>query len=114
VLERRMMAGDEQVREDWKHADWQFHRATIAGCGSRNLMETHGAIFDKYLRYQMMSLTYRGEIAAQEHKALLDAALARDGDAAVAILTKHIAGGVEHALVHRPAATLAKTRRNPK
>lgn len=100
VLETRVMAGAEAMREEWKNADWQFHRATIAACRSRNLMEVHGAIFDKYLRYQMMALTFRGEIAAREHKALLDAALAHDADAAIAVLKEHVEGGVEHALAN--------------
>ncbi len=100
VLETRVMAGAEAMREEWKNADWQFHRATIAACQSRNLMEVHGAIFDKYLRYQMMALTFRGEIAAREHKALLDAALAHDADAAIAVLKAHVEGGVEHALAN--------------
>ena len=61
-------------------------------------MDTHAAVFDKYLRYQMIALSFRGEIAAEEHAALLRAALARDGAAATATLERHITGGVEHAL----------------
>ena len=39
------------------------------------LVETHAAVFDKYLRYQMLALSYRGEIAAREHALLLECAL---------------------------------------
>ena len=95
VMESRMLAGDTSIREQWKNADWQFHRALISGAGSRVLLDVHASVFDKYLRYQMISLTYRGEIAAREHTALKDAALARDAATAVKILEKHIAGGVE-------------------
>ncbi len=98
AMETKMMSGDTSVREQWKSADWQFHRALIAGAGSRALLAVHGSVFDKYLRYQMIGLTFRGEIAAEEHRALKDAALARDAVRAAAILRKHINGGVEDAV----------------
>jgi DNA-binding GntR family transcriptional regulator len=97
-MENRMMSGDDSVREQWKRYDWEFHQALIAACGSAELMAAHAAVFDKYLRYQMLSLTFRGEIAAREHKALLDAALKRDAEAAKKILRTHIDGGVAHSL----------------
>lgn len=93
--ESRMIAGDESAREDWKHADWGFHRALIAGCGSKTLLELHGQIFDKYLRYQMLTLAFRGEHAAREHAELLEAAMKRDTATAKDILRRHILGGVE-------------------
>ncbi|MBD3765569.1 MAG: GntR family transcriptional regulator [Rhodobacterales bacterium] len=62
------------------------------------------SVFDKYLRYQMVYLTFRGEIAAAEHRALLQAALARDVAAARQVLERHIDGGVDHALAAHAAA----------
>mgnify|MGYP003650259076 CR=1 FL=1 len=97
ALEKRMAAGDESVREEWKRSDSEFHHRLIEGCGSRQLLQSHNTIFDKYLRYQMQTLTFRGEIAASEHKALLEAALARDAGTAVKILETHISNGVKHA-----------------
>ena len=73
-----MMSGDRSVTEQWKRYDWEFHQALISACGSRVLMDTHASVFDKYLRYQMLSLTHRGQIAADEHLQLRDAALTRD------------------------------------
>ncbi|MEF2551591.1 GntR family transcriptional regulator [Aurantimonas sp. A2-1-M11] len=98
VMERRMKAGDRSETELWKRYDWEFHQALISACGSRELMETHAAVFDKYLRYQMIALSFRGDIAAGEHKALLDAALDRDAVTAKSVLARHVEGGVEHAL----------------
>lgn len=97
-LERLMATGDASRAEDWKRYDWEFHQALISACGSKLLIETHSVVFDKYLRYQMVALSYRGDVAAREHQALLDAALDRDADAAKKILAAHIEGGVEHAL----------------
>lgn len=97
-MERKMMAGDRSVTELWKRYDWEFHQALISACGSRVLMDTHAGVFDKYLRYQMIALTHRGRIAAEEHRALLECALKRDSGTAQEVLRRHVAGGVEHAL----------------
>jgi DNA-binding GntR family transcriptional regulator len=96
--EERMAAGDRSGTEDWKRYDWQFHQALISACGSRMLIDTHAAVFDKYLRYQMIALSYRGAIAAEEHALLLECALKLDATRACEVLTRHVAGGVEHAL----------------
>ena len=93
-----MRVGDRSQTELWKRYDWEFHQALISACGSQILMATHAAVFDKYLRYQMIALSFRGDIAAQEHRILRDSALARDAETATRILGEHVAGGVEHAL----------------
>lgn len=98
TMERRMKAGDQSGKELWKRYDWEFHQALISACGSQVLMDTHAAIFDKYLRYQMVALSYRGDIAAREHKILHDCALERDAETAQRVLAEHVQGGVEHAL----------------
>ncbi len=97
-MELRMMSGDPSVTEQWKRYDSEFHQALISACGSRVLMDTHASVFDKYLRYQMLSLTNRGQIAAEEHLQLRDAALTRDAVKAQEILRLHIAAGVDHSL----------------
>lgn len=96
--EERMAGGDLTGTEQWKHYDWQFHGALIAACGSKMLIASHAAVFDKYLRYQMIALSYRGDIAAREHAELLQCAIGRDAARACEVLTRHVSGGVEHAL----------------
>jgi DNA-binding GntR family transcriptional regulator len=97
-MEQRMAEGDTSCTEQWKQYDWQFHQALISACGSKMLVDTHAAVFDKYLRYQMIALSYRGDIAAREHALLLDCAIARDAARAREVLGRHVSGGVEHAL----------------
>ncbi|MES2666151.1 MAG: GntR family transcriptional regulator [Pseudomonadota bacterium] len=97
-IEQHLMAGVKADRSEWKRYDFGFHQTLIGACGSEELLALHRTVFDKYLRYQMIFLTFRGEIAAQEHKALLDAALSRDFATAKAVLERHVDGGVEHAL----------------
>lgn len=98
VMERRMIDGAGADPEAWKQCDWDFHHALVSACGSKLLMQTHAAIYDKYLRYQMVAVIFRGEIAAREHQKLLECALSRDAASACEVLETHIQGCVEHAL----------------
>jgi DNA-binding GntR family transcriptional regulator len=98
VMEKRMLAGQRQDQELWKQCDWDFHHSLISACGSKVLLDTHAAAYDRYLRYQMIAVVFRGEIAAREHQALLETALARDWKRAQSIMVSHIRGCVEHAL----------------
>jgi len=96
--ERLMLAGDLSERERWKRSDWEFHAALISSCSSTNLQQIHSVIYDKYLRYQMLVLTFRGEMAVDEHKQVFEAALDKDIKTATAILADHIQGGLSHTL----------------
>ncbi len=98
TAEALMKARNDADLETWKEYDWQFHLSLIRACNSTNLLGLHATLFGKYLRYQILVLTYRGEVAREEHKALFDAALARDGDAATKLLTQHIMKGLTHTL----------------
>ena len=98
LMEQKMKQGDDSQKEAWKRYDWEFHLALIESCGSANMLSLHSILFDKYLRYQMLVLTDRGEVAAAEHKAIFEAALARDADKAAEILTIHIDQGLKHSL----------------
>jgi DNA-binding GntR family transcriptional regulator len=98
VMERLMLGGQRKNPELWKHCDWDFHHALISACGSDVLLSTHALIYDRYLRYQMIAVVFRGEIAAREHQALLESALKRDWKKAQTIMISHIQGCVDHAL----------------
>ncbi len=98
LMEQQLLRGDESEKETWKRYDWEFHQAMIAACNSKNLLSLHSIIYDKYLRYQMLVLTYRGEEAVKEHKDMFDAALARDASTAKRLLEDHIRNGLSHTL----------------
>ncbi|HEY2189146.1 MAG TPA: GntR family transcriptional regulator, partial [Caldimonas sp.] len=100
-MERRMGSGERAHAETWKRYDWEFHRALIAACGSQVLLDTHAQIYDRYLRYQVIAGVYRGEVAAGEHRRLLDAALKRDWKTAQATLGKHVQDCVAHMIDKR-------------
>lgn len=99
VLERRLLAGEMADASLWKHYDREFHHALIAACGSTALLETYAAAYDRFLRYQMVAVVFRGAIAAEQHAALLGCALARDAARARDILRAHVEGCVDH-VVH--------------
>ena len=82
----------------WKQYDGEFHHAVISNCGSRALLDTHAAVFDRYFRYQILSLNFRGDEPAHQHRQLLDCALARDAARAKSILIAHVNGCIAHAL----------------
>ena len=97
-MERRMLAGDRDATELWKRYDREFHQTLIDACGSQTLLDLYAGIFDQFLRYQMVAVVFRGEIAAEEHKALLECALARDPSRACEVLARHVNGCVAFTL----------------
>ena len=98
IIERRMQSGDETEKELWKRYDWEFHLALICACNSSNLLALHAVLYGKYLRYQMLVLTYRGDAAVEEHKSIFEAALARESEEAAQLLKAHIVNGLNHTL----------------
>lgn len=98
LMEQKMLSGDESEKETWKRYDWEFHLAMIEACNNRNLLSLHAIMYDKYLRYQMLVLTYRGEEAVEEHRAMFEAAIDRNKKAATDMLERHINNGVAHTL----------------
>ena len=98
LIEGRMQQDGDTEKERWKKCDWEFHLALIRACNSSNLLALHATLFGKYLRYQMLVLTYRGQAACDEHKALFEAALARNSATATDVLRAHINNGVAHTL----------------
>ncbi|WP_237214837.1 GntR family transcriptional regulator, partial [Falsiroseomonas oryziterrae] len=96
ALERRLLAGEAADPVLWKRYDLEFHRALIEACDSAVLLEAYAAAYDRYLRYQMVAVVFRGAIAAEQHAALLDCALSRDAERACRVIEEHVRGCVEH------------------
>lgn len=75
----------------------EFHGALIAACGSRWLLTFYAAMYDQSLRYRMLAFQVRDfprEQSRREHREILDAALARDADRLIPILSAHITKGI--------------------
>jgi DNA-binding GntR family transcriptional regulator len=97
LYESEMIQNKNDDRMNWKKYDSEFHQTLVKNCGSKNLVELHKLIFDKYLRYQLLVLTFRGKGSIDEHKKLLDFSLKKNFVKAQMILKQHIENGIHHA-----------------
>tara|TARA_B100001063_G_scaffold202729_1_gene196609 strand:- start:95 stop:754 length:660 start_codon:yes stop_codon:yes gene_type:complete len=97
LYESEMIQNKNDDRMNWKKYDSEFHQTLVKNCGSKNLVELHKLIFEKYLRYQLLVLTFRGKGSIDEHKKLLDFSLKKNFVKAQMILKKHIENGIYHA-----------------
>lgn len=91
----------------WTAAHAAFHEALLAGCGNRRLRDAAGSMRDEAELYRQWSILPgidAGRDLAAEHRALLDAAVARDADRAADLLYQHIDGTGQLALDIEPAA----------
>jgi len=81
-----------RVSDDWSAAHAAFHLALLAGSPNPVLLGIAASLRDSAELYQRLSVPEDGshrDVPA-EHRAILDAALARDPDTAVRLLRSHI------------------------
>src|SRR5690606_27860565 len=82
-------AGPHPNRE-WEVRHRAFHRALIANCGSRWLLHFCDELMDQAERYRYISMTntYPRRNSNEEHRLILEAALAGDAGLACARLVE--------------------------
>ncbi|MBT9385319.1 GntR family transcriptional regulator [Pseudooceanicola sp. CBS1P-1] len=95
-VEDRLIGGDDSQVMTWVQYDWDFHHATVMACDMPVLSTTHSNIFDRFMRYHLYVLDFRGRPAAEEHARLRDLVVGRDAEGAVALLSAHVRAGMEH------------------
>jgi GntR family carbon starvation induced transcriptional regulator len=115
-IEALVEAEPDRYGDAWERYNQEFHEALIANCQSRWLRMYHKAMYDHSQRYRMLSLKtkpFPRSRSADEHRQILDAALARDGDRAAEILAQHILKGAElpHVDARDPADALSHERK---
>jgi GntR family transcriptional regulator, carbon starvation induced regulator len=89
---RRVSASNPNIRmPEWALRHAEFHRTLVSGCGSRWLVDFCDRLFDAAERYRYLARvggkSRRG--VDEEHKAILEAALAHDADLCVKRLNAH-------------------------
>ncbi len=64
----------------WSNAEWEFHDALIAACGSPILRETYKTVYNQFRQQHVTKDTNYGFYVnnIKEHQGILEAALARD------------------------------------
>ena len=95
--EQELEKNNLNAKSLWTRYDAEFHQMLIKKCNSLNLIRIHEVIFDKYLRYQLLILKYRGKDSIKEHKDLLDYSLISNIQKAQNTLRDHIKKGVDYA-----------------
>ena len=86
------MTADESglLTYDWIHAHSEFHAVILSGCASSRMQDITRSLSDQAELYRRWSLPLAPRDLPSEHKAIMDATLARDADRAVGALTAHI------------------------
>ncbi|MEM8540806.1 MAG: GntR family transcriptional regulator [Pseudomonadota bacterium] len=76
---------------EWEIAHKQFHMTLISECGSSMLLKFCDQLYDQNVRYRQLSgeAAYPKRNVAEEHNAICDAVLSRDGELACALLVSH-------------------------
>lgn len=88
----RHLPSDQGRNPAWELAHRAFHSALIASCGSRRIRDICEQLFDAADRYRYVA---RIAVSDQrpddaEHRAIMEAALAREVETAVRLLTAHV------------------------
>ena len=90
--EARLSTGLELVQDEFEQRNREFHLALISACSSRWLHHLHGILYQQSERYRRISLV--NQIVSRdvhaEHKAVFDAAMARDVERACRLEGEHI------------------------
>jgi len=101
--------GSAEYNPQWEKAHRAFHAALIAACGSHWLQDFCEQLFDAadcYRHLSRVSSVQRKELRQDEHKLMMDAALARDAEKAVELIRRHVVKTAD--LVRDRLAALAK------
>lgn len=100
-----------EAARQWESRHRAFHDALVAGCDSPWLMRLHGQLVDQTERYRMIRLQRMSQQkpAARdvhaEHRALMEAVLARDTEQAVALMREHLQATFEATAQWMPTET---------
>jgi GntR family carbon starvation induced transcriptional regulator len=91
-LSRAPLPTNAADAEQWSHVHRQFHEALIAGCGSAWTLRLCRLLYDKSERYRNLAdrATQPSERnSVEEHRQLMDAAMARDAEKACELISAH-------------------------
>lgn len=104
-----------EVRDLWKARHRRFHDAVGAACGSPWLLHFRGILFEQALRYQRLVAMHGPRIQHKEddHRGIMEAALARDEERATRAVEQHIRRTVDVALKHVPGLDVLKQGSGP-
>ena len=90
------------LSEEWAALHGGFHFTLVNACGSPNLLEFRQKLFERAHRYRRISSQFRPDWRPKEtqHKAIMDAVLARNASKATKLIERHIRETTENVLEH--------------
>ncbi|QDW40561.1 FCD domain-containing protein [Bradyrhizobium sp. KBS0727] len=88
----------------WNRLHREFHAALVSACRSRWLLQFRALLFDQADRYRLRAQLHQptGSSRDGEHRAIMDAVLARDAVRAVVLAEQHIRSTVDELLRYEP------------
>lgn len=95
---RREMKDNPSLVSEMERRHRVFHASVIAGCGSRWLCEFAEILFDQAGRYRHLTPARQAaghRETESEHRAIMEAAIERDVDAAIRALNDHVMCGAD-------------------
>lgn len=98
VEDSMLTAGDPSAFMDvWCACEWEFHNTLISACGSKTLLAAYRDVYDRQRQQLVMAVENSGSREGNviEHRAILDAALARDSAAAASLIEVHLITGLK-------------------
>jgi len=93
LLKATERTGTDRASLDlWQVAHDEFHRALVGACGSPRLLEQQRRLADQHARYRrfLMAENLPRDLLITEHRAIAEAALARDAERAATLLANHM------------------------
>ncbi|WP_235913254.1 GntR family transcriptional regulator [Oceanomicrobium pacificus] len=93
LRDRSAVRTDPELGDIWNAAEYGFHDTLMSACGSQMLRDTHRRFYDRFRQFVVQRDGNAGflEQNIAQHKAILDAALARDQAATAAAIHDHLA-----------------------
>ena len=88
----RRQTGTAHVNDEWRITHWGFHTALLAGCGCEPMLKIAASLMqstDLYRIWTAQAPAATGRNVETEHQDLVEAALARNVDLAIELLTIH-------------------------
>lgn len=107
--------GTGRMSDEWARVHSHFHDTLLDGCRNRRILGIARSLRQESVLYQRWSVSLGNEPGRDlpaEHKALLDAAMARDVDLAIERLQDHIAHTAELLIDFQALSGVSASRNN--
>ncbi|MBV7395484.1 FCD domain-containing protein [Mameliella sediminis] len=100
LVDRMQQAANASDAPSYYKLNLQFHDALVEASGNRTLAVTYHRIVNQLHLLRRRGLVQEGnlEISNQEHRAITDALVARDSEAAAAAMKSHVTNGLSRLL----------------